>query len=1102
MICPRCGVTVAHNTKYCGDCGTPLPWQCSTCGRENPADKRFCGDCGVAFGATHKTLPFVAAVPSPERRLLSVMFVDLVGSTAIGERLDPEDFREVIADFSGLVSGLVTQFNGFVARYMGDGVLVYFGYPHAHEVDAERAIRVGLTIVEAVACLDTAAGSAGALTARIGIDTGFVVVGDLIGSGSSLEAAVVGDTPNRAAGLQTAADPSTVVISDATRLLVGSLFEYRELVLPNLKGRRKVERAWVVLGETLVDSRYEALRRGQSSLVGRTEELELLSRRWEQSKTGEGRVVLLTGESGIGKSHLIAALEQYIGAAPHLVLRFLCSPHHLDTPLYPLIRYFENAGSFRRGDSALAKWSKLTNVLPPSTSSEHKALLMDLLSIPCEVRNVLDAVTPQRRKAMTFDAIIRELNNLVPQKPILIILEDIQWADPSTLELLDRVVETIQQLPMLLVISARPDVHPAWATRSHVAVQLLSGLNRSMAIAFIKQVARGRELSQEVVDRIIAHADGVPLFIEELTKTVLTRLQDNEHGEHVPPTSSLSGDLVPTSLYSSLMGRLDRFSVGKEVAQIGAVIGREFSFDMVKALSALPAKELGKALTELTQAGIIVAYDHSPFATYTFRHALVHDAAYTSLLRDRRRSLNLRLAQEMEKDAAGVAREPQLIAWHYAEAGVHERAIYHYRKAAEYATGRFALAEIVNHLQNALRQVAYLPESTERNRDELALQLELGRALIDHAGGDSEAVRVTFERARELCLALDEVKLLPRVFDGLALNYHFIHCELEKIARYVSEMTEVQRRTGDPQALLMIKRAESQSNLLLGNFEQAREEMQHIVNMYDLDRDGPHAGMTTRDSKVSICTLLGIGLTILGYADAGAAMSLTAIRHANFLNHPISLNLGLRRACVQGMLQRDTQRVIELSGQLASLSATYETYKGSWEGTFFYDWARLCTQPDPVLFGRMQTFLHHLDVTKNWALLPFYMASAAELNGRYGDIATAAALLERATEIVDITGGRWCEAEITRLQARFGERDPPEAVTLLDASLSKAREQGAKLWELRAVTQMAEELREQGDYTAARDVLKPVFEWFSEGRNTPDYSIAQALLAELDHYTR
>jgi class 3 adenylate cyclase/predicted ATPase len=1104
MICPHCGAAVASGKKFCGDCGAALPWRCQSCGSDNPADKRFCGDCGAARTAVSATsqvaMQTAAIASSPERRLMTVVFVDLVGSTALGQRLDPEELRKVMADFHDLFGSLITAFNGFIARYMGDGVLVYFGYPQAHETDAERAIRAGLAIVDAIPRLDTLAGPPGTLRVRVGIDSGLVVVGDQIGFGSARETAVVGDVPNLAARLQTAAEAGTVVISEATRLLVGNLFEYRALELANLKGRRGVERAWVVLRESVIESRYEALRGAHLPLVNRTEELDLLLRRWDQAKTGEGRVVLLAGEAGIGKSRLIAALEQYVGTGSHLCLRFLCSPHHLDTPLYPIIRHIERAAKFQHGDSPAAKWDKLATSLPAGASSEDKALMADLLSIQCSAPDLLKNMTPQRRKAKTFATIIHQIDSLAQQSPILATLEDMHWADPSTLELVDLFIETVQRLPLLLVITARPEVHPAWAARPHVTVSPLSGLDARTAAILIKQVAGGQELPRAVIDRIVSHADSVPLFMEELTKTVLATHRSNKEGDQVLPIESLSVDAVPTSLHSSLMARLDRLPVGKQIAQIGAVIGREFSFEMIQAISHVPAKRLEQALAELAQAEIIVAYGKPPLASYTFRHALVQDAAYASLLRDRRREIHQRLAEELEKDIAGAAAEPQLIAWHYAEAGLPDQSIHYYLKAAERATGRFALTEMVNHLRHGVRQITHLPESAERQRRELSLQLALGRALIDHEGGNSESVRTTFERASQLCVALDEVDLLPRVYDGLIVNHHFIRSQPEKILQYTSEIVALHRRTGDPRALLMTRRAGCLANLLLGHFEAAREEMQKLIDMYDPARDGPQAGMSTRDPKVSTSTLLGICLTILGYPDSGAAMSLAGVQHAASLNHVISLNLGLRRACAQAALQRDTQRVAEFSDQLVALNAEYETYKGSWEGTFFHDWAQLHARSDLALFDRLQNFLRHLDATKNWALLPFYMALTAELSGRLGDVAIASALLERATELVKITGARWWEAEITRLRARFSAHDVEESETLLQSSLATAREQGAKLWELRASIDLTKLLREQGKHTAARELLEPTYRWFSEGWGTPDLVTARKLLDEIGQH--
>lgn len=1092
MMCSRCGAAVAANKKFCGDCGAALPWQCGSCGSENAPDKRFCGDCGAARGATSGGTGVRAATPGPERRLLSVMFVDLVGSTAMGQRLDAEDLRETIRTFQAHVTSLVACFEGFIARHMGDGVLVYFGYPHANEADAERAIRAGLTIIDAAQRLNTPAGPPGTLNVRIGIDTGLVVVGDLIGFGASREAAVVGDTPNLAARLQTAAEPGCVLISDATHLLVGSLFDCRELSLPNLKGRRGPERAWVVMGENVIDSRYDALRRGQLSLVNRTEDLELLLRRWEQARAGEGRVVLLTGEPGIGKSRLVAALEQYAGARRHLCLRFLCSPHHLDTPLYPIIQHAERAARFQRGDSESTKWDKLAGVLPGDASSQDKALLADLLSIRHPDADFLRSVTPQRRKSMTFTAILRWLDDLARRQPILVILEDMHWADPTTLELLNLLMEAVQRLPVLLVITARPEVRVPWSSRPHVTVKLLSGLEDELAALLIKQVAGGRELPRDVIERIIAHADSVPLFIEELTKTVLGRLQDGGHAS----IASLSADVVPPSLYSSLMARLDRLLVGKEVARIGAVIGREFSFELMQAVSELPGSQLMEALTELASAEIVVPHGQPPSATYSFKHALVQDAAYASLLREQRRAVHLRVAESLAKNT-DEAVEPQVIAWHFTEAGAPDQSIHYYQKAAERATGRFALAEKVHHLRNALRQVALVPSSTERQRRELALQLELGRVIIDHEGADSEAVRTTFERARELCWALDEVRLLPPIYDGLVVNYLFIHSQPERIFQYSDEMLAAHGKSGDPQLLLMTKRVRGLANLLLGRFDAARDEMQTLINMYVPERDGPSAGKTIRDPKASTCAFLGLCLTVMGYPDSGAAMSLAGVQHAEALNHPISLNLVLRRACAQAMLQGDARKVAELASQMAALRAEYETYKGSWEGTFFHDWAQMCERPDPVLFDRMQVFLHHLDSTKNWAFLPVFLASTAELSGRLGDVARAEAMLERAAEIVNLTGSRWCEAEIIRLQARYSVRDAEKAVALLRSSLAIAREQGAKLWELRTATEMAKLLRDLGDSGAARAALAPVYGWFTEGLRTPDLVAARALLDEI-----
>lgn len=1088
MNCPNCGASGVGGRKFCGDCGTPLPWTCAACGSENPPDKRFCGDCGAA--AADRPRPSKsrsAAVPPVERRHLTVMFVDLVGSTAIGAGLDPEEMREVIAAFQGSVTGLVTRFGGFVARHMGDGVLAYFGYPQAHEDDSEQAVSCGLVMVQAVAKLDTLAGPAGTLRARVGIATGVVVVGDVIGSGSSLETPVVGVAPNLAARLQAIAQPGTVMIDETTRSLTGGLFVYQSVGPLTLKGWNDPVPAWSVVAQSSVDSRFAALRFGQGALIDRVEEMDLLLRRWKQATTGSGNVVLLLGEPGIGKSRLIAALEQTIADASNARLRFSCSPHHRDTPLYPVVRQFERAARFQRGDTPSTKLEKLRRLLAANSGADADlGIVADLLSIRSPQDNPQSPIAPQRLKEMTFAAIFRQLEKLAGSAPILLVVEDIHWADPTTLDLLDRLIAFVERLPILVLVTTRPEIQLSWASKANVAARLLNALDQKHAALLIGNVSGATSLPDNVIDRIIAHADGVPLFIEELTKTVIER-GDNE------PLSSIP-NFVPATLNASLMGRLDRLAAGKEVAQIGSVIGREFSFEMLHELSGLPTQRLMEAVRELAQAGIAIEHGDPPDATYTFKHALVQDAAYGSMLRERRRSIHLSLAQLLEKDTVGNV-EPQLIAWHFAHASAPERAIDYYLKAAERATGRFALGEMVNQLREGLRQLKGLPDSDDTRRRELVLQIALGRALIDHEGGAGERVQVAFERARQICLELDEPTQLIRVHDGLT-NFYFAHFDLIAVLGCVEEMRTVGQRTGNAQAILLAHRSGGFANLLLGRFEQAHDDLRRLIHIYVADRDSPHTALTARDPKVFACTSLGICLTVMGHPTAGLVMTQAGIEHAENLDHTVSLIFGLRRACVRHMIARDYQAVIDLSERLAALSGEYETFKGRIDGSIFYSLAKLQSNWDAALIEQLLGGIERLDAAKNWILLPFFMACAAETIGNHGDFAQATALLDRAAALISVTNEQWCEPEIIRLQALFGTPAPQDAVELLHSALRKANQQGAKLWELRCAASLANIWRSTGEHAAAEAVLAPVYGWFTEGFETTDLAAAHALLQD------
>ena len=1099
MICMRCGVAAIEGMKFCANCGAPQSRQCEICKSQNPPDKPFCGVCGAPLGDRQAKQPPVSVpATAAERRQLTVMFVDLVGSTALGTRLDPEDFRLVINVFDHVVAGLITQFEGFVANYMGDGVLAYFGYPQAHEADVERAISAGLAVVKAVAGLNTAAGPTGTLSARVGIASGLVIVGRLVDSDASLESAAFGDTPNFAARLQSAAEPGTVVISDPTRSLAGGLFEYREFSPGILKGRPEGERVWIVLGRSTIDSRFEALHPRQFRLVGRTEEIELMRRRWEQAKSGEGRVVLICGDAGIGKSRLIAAFQQTVANTDLLRLRFSCSPLHQQSPLYPIIRQMERLANFQRGDSSEVRQDKLRHSLPDDASSEDVTHFADLLSIgDFERDRTAKKVSPRERKEMIFAAILHQFENLARLSPIVTIFEDVHWADPTTLDLLARLVDLAERLPILLVITSRHlDQFQIWSPRPHVTVCLLNGLDRRMAVALVTDIAGSQTLPDDVVERIVTHADGVPLFIEELTKAVLEKNLPRKDKSQSPVDLRFTSNAVPTSLQASLNGRLDLLPIGKEVAQTASVIGREFSFDLLQSLSEKSFAEIERSLAELVEAGLIIARGRAPDATYAFRHSLLRDAAYASLLRENRSIIHRRLAEMLAKDLALVdAAPPQLIAWHFAQAGEHDKAVNYYLKAADQATGRFALAEMVSHLRNGLDQLHHLPDSAERMSRELAVQVALGRALIDHLGSGNDEVRTIFEHAHELCMEMTNTDQMIRVHDGL-INFHFTHSASKEMLHYANELFDIGQKTDNPQALLIAKRSRGFAHFLSGRFFEAREDMQSFLDIYKVKRDGPDVALTTRDPKVSVCTLLGICLTVMGYPESGSAASLEGVNHAEMLKHQVSLILGLRRACVQGMVQRNPQRVLDLVNGLIKITSEYETFKGARDSIIFRCWGQFHANRDTSLLDTMQACIEHFDATKHWAMLPFFMASTAELRGAAGDSTGAAALLDRASELIGKTGEEWCLPEIIRLQARFCSRNPAEAGALLQGALTNARRQGAKLWELRIATSLAELWRYQNN-AAALGALAPVYNWFTEGSGTSDLISARTLLDEL-----
>jgi class 3 adenylate cyclase len=680
-----------------------------------------------------------------ERRQLTVMFCDLVGSTPLSTRFDPEDLREIVGIYHRCVTDTVARFGGFVAKYMGDGVLIYFGYPEAHEDDAERAARAGLAVIDAVGRLATQE----PLNVRIGIATGLVVVGDLIGAGAAQERGVVGETPNLAARLQALARPGTLVVANSTRRQIGTLFEIEDLGHQPLAGFAEPQRAWRVVGESGVVSRFEALRSGTTPLVGRDEELDLLSRRWQQAKSGDGRVVLVSGEPGIGKSRLTAALSQHIETEPHTRIRYFCSPHDQDSALYPFIGQLERAAGFARDDMTAAKLGKLEALLGDGEEPGDISLIAEMLSVSGGERFPPLDLSPQRKKERTLAAFLRQFQALARRQPILMIFEDLHWIDPTSRELLDLTVEKIAELPVLLVATYRPKFQPPWVGQSQVTVIALNRLGRTEGATLVARLAGNLgALPPDVVDEIVECTDGVPLFVEELTKAVVEAGADrgNVPISAVPP-SSLA---VPATLHASLLGRLDRLGpAAKTVAQVGAAIGRDFSYELLAAAAPLAQPELQEALRRLVEAGLVFQRGAPPAAEYLFKHALVQDTAYSTLLRGPRQALHRRVGEALEQRFPDVAKtRPEILAHHYGEAAVTDKAISYWHRAGKLSVAKSAVREAVAQLRRALSRLDGLPETRERKQLELDIHVTLTAALMAGTGYADPEVFAALERAK------------------------------------------------------------------------------------------------------------------------------------------------------------------------------------------------------------------------------------------------------------------------------------------------------------------------------------------------------------------
>ena len=1103
MECPTCKADLPEGGKFCSQCGAPLSLACPACGHSNAAASKFCNKCGATL--TPGALTFSAAIePAPssapsasaaERRQLSVMFCDLVGSVALAERLDPEDLRDVLATYQHEATKIVEAGGGFVARYQGDGILAYFGYPVAHEDDAEQAITTALQLVETVGELGP---SPERLRVRIGIATGIVVIGELIHS-----AQMFGETPNLAARLQAIAEPNTIVIDERTRRLTGRLFEYGDLGMQELKGFAKPVRAWQALERSAVESRFEALHSADLPLVGRQEELELLLRRWNQAKSGEGQVVLVSGEAGIGKSRLAAALDVKLHDDHYARLRYSCSPQHQDSALYPVISQLTRAAGIARVDSDDQKFDKLCSLLAPSTKDPlDLVLIADLLSISTKGRHPQLELSPHAHKLRTFAALTATVSELSLRQPLLIVFEDVHWIDPTSLELVELSVEAAEHQKLLMVMTSRPGFSPPWANRPHVTHLRLNRLPRSHASAIIKSIAGPISLHKEVFEQILDRTDGVPLFVEELTKTVIESglLTCNADAA----TVSSGAEAIPSTLQASLLARLDRMSPVRDVVQIGAAIGREFAFELLSAVYLFSEEQLKEALRQLASAELIYRTD-SPNESYKFKHALVQDAAYGTLLRSQRKELHARIAKALEERFPDrVSTEPEVLAYHFSQADLVQPAIKYWQAAGQRATERGGSVEAVAYFDKALAVLQTMPETPERDQQELMLLIGRGLPLTAIGSYAAADVGENYRRAHALCKRMGTAPQIFPVLQGL-YRFYLVSAELQTALDTTTQLLDIAKNAQDQSLLMEAHQAQAFSLGFRGELQPAQEHFDKCMALFDPEHFRGRMHLYSTDTATSALCLGALIAWLRGYPDRSAATAEQALARARDVDHPYTLAWALSFAAVLRQLRGDVSITRRLAEECVALCQQRDFPFWLASSRIMRGWA-LADEGEQVATGmaELRDGLTGWHRTGARVYAPYFTCCLAEGYLAAGRPADGLAPLAEMIAIVQRTGEGWWQPELYRLNGELLSKagqvaeDGAHPEHFFRKALELATHQGARSLVLRATMSLCRLWApERLKRTKARECLATIYAAFDEGLATRDLRAAREMLDEL-----
>ncbi len=1041
-------------------------------------------------------------VDKAERRQLTVMFCDLVGSTKLSAELDPEDLRFIMRQYQEAASNSIKAHDGFVAKLLGDGILVYFGFPKAKENDCERAVRAGLEVIEAVNQIRTNTNTIRSLQVRIGIATGLVVVGEMAGAEAIEAHAVVGETPNLAARLQSIADPGAVIVSSETKDLVGAIFEYKDLGSKSIAGFERPVHAWQVVREAWANSRFDVLRGAyMTALIGRDEQVEILGRRWAAAKNGSGGVVMISGEPGIGKSRLVQALRSEVANDASNCLQYQCSQFSIDTAFAPIVGHLEHAAGFTHDDSSDIRVAKLeAALLEPELGSK---ILTGLLRIPGRRQISEIEPDPELRKERVLKALIHEIELHIARGPVLMLIEDLHWADASTKEFIDRLVEVCVGRPLLLVITTRPNFNAPWIAQSHVSFVMLNRLDAKGMRALILATTKGKMLPQSVIKQIELRTDGIPLFVEELTRSVLQAGILEEGADRFVLAGALPQQAIPATLHETLTAKLDRMPASKDTAQLGAVIGRQFSYRLISAVSSKEEQSLAAALSDLEAEGILSRRGSGSSAIYEFRHALIQEAAYASLLKSRRAELHERIARCLLGDMPGEsASDPATVAHHLTEAGKFDEAVDYWLAAGELSTETSGYIEALSNFSVALRLLQQLPSGTTRHEREIATLLLAGPCQVQALGPASDDVFETYSTAVALCENYGTLEQRFKALWGLWF-YRFMVGDVSKMHDLAERLIPLAQDLGDPCLVLEGHHCEWAALSLLGDLDGALQSTKEGIRRY---RAEDHHWMTFHygghDPGLCARNLNAVNLCLLGYPDQAKVVSDDAVERAIALDHAYTLLEGLFCALIVMMLRRDYSAVCAHARHLIELTeAGRLPSQAKALATGFLGWVQTETGNEAEGLSNMQSSV--ADWQSFWGAWCFPLDAAfALVLARQGHADEALEFIDTSRQAGGSTGGTWWEAEFLRVRGDTlllrNPEDHDGVRESLTEALDVARTRNARLLELRAAHDLARLYEQGGDYSAAHDVLAPVVAWFAEGHDLPDYVNAKIELDRMN----